>query len=86
MPRGCMPKIRPICKAPLKEGKKFGPCLLWPSVNGHPCIVGEFDGHDWFNLTGDIRLHPRYFMFPLAKTSELDELFMAPSSRSPPGS
>ncbi len=40
-------------KAPVKEGKEFGPCLLWPSATGdRRWIIGRWTGTEWCDEEG----------------------------------
>ena len=62
--------IRPISEASLQPGEKSGPYLVSPGINGRDWIVGFFDGEEWYNLAGEIKLDPRYFA-PLPSADEL---------------
>lgn len=79
MAQRCVLEIRPIEDAPIRQGEKFGPCVLWPGPNGQECVTGEFDGYDWFTLTLSTRINPRFYASLLTLT-ELTALFSGVAS------
>lgn len=43
----------PIGVAPIEPGQRFGPCLLYPGLDGCQ-VIGGFDGDDWYCANGFI--------------------------------